>query len=151
MTYTNAQGQTQILADASDASARLGVALAELAEAYEHLDEPMADRIEAELHRPLQAAYGRLKRTIREFAGRTGLVAPDGETTTRPAPQDPRLALQDAADAIQSADEILAALQDTLLPVEVGDAELRSGLTQTRSAITALPALCDGLVHTLGR
>ena len=61
------------------------------------------------------------------------------------------MALENAADAIQAADETLAELQDTLLPVEVGDQELRAGLSGTRNSIARLPGVCDGLIRTLGR
>jgi hypothetical protein len=67
------------------------------------------------------------------------------------APEDPRATLERAADAIQAADDTLAELQDTLLPVEVGDQELRAGLSGTRSVIAPLPGVCDEFVRTLGR
>jgi len=53
--------------------------------------------------------------------------------------------------AIGSADLKLATLQDSMLPVEVGDAELRAGLEQVRSAIADLRARAHELVRTLGR
>jgi hypothetical protein len=151
MSYTNAEGRTQILDDTAAAITQLGIALAELAEAYEHLDERSADHMEQVLHRPLQSAYGQLKRTNAEFARRFGLVAPDALDSNRPAPEDPRLALENAADAIQEADDMLAGLQDTLLPVEVGDQELRAGLSGVRNAITSLPGACDELISRFGR
>jgi hypothetical protein len=107
--------------------------------------------MEQVLHRPLQSAYGQLKRTNAEFARRFGLVAPDALDSTQPAPEDPRLALENAADAIQAADDMLAELQDSLLPVEVGDQELRAGLSGTRTAIAPLPAACDEMISRFGR
>ena len=68
-----------------------------------------------------------------------------------PAPENPRLALEHAADEIQAADDMLSELQDSLLPVEVGDRELRTGLSTTRTQIASLPAVCDELVRIVGR
>ena len=57
----------------------LGVALASLTEAYEMLDESTGDRVEQELFRPVQMAYGRAKRTHAEFAERHQLVGREFE------------------------------------------------------------------------
>lgn len=151
MGYTTEEGRTQILDDAAAAVDQLSIAIAALGEAYEHLDEAAGDRMETSLFRPLQAAYGQLQRTHREFAQRVGLAVRDFPPAPPPAPADPRALLEQAADAIQAADGILAELQDSLLPVEVGDQQLRSGLAATRTAIAALPERCDELVRTLGR
>jgi hypothetical protein len=151
MGYTTEEGRTQILDDAGAAVQQLSIAVAALGEAYEHLDEAAGDRMETALFRPLQGAYGQLKRTHSEFAQRVGLPGRNFPSAPPPAPEDPRASLEHAADAIQAADDMLAELQDTLLPVEVGDRELRSGLSGTRSAIAALPERCDEFVRTLGR
>jgi hypothetical protein len=151
MAYTTEEGRTQILDDAAAAVDQLSIAIAALGEAYEHLDEASGDRMETNLFRPLQSAYGQLKRTHGEFAQRAGLPGRSFPTAPLPAPADPRASLEHAADAIQAADEILAELQDSLLPVEVGDQQLRSGLSGTRSAIAPLPARCDEFIRTLGR
>jgi hypothetical protein len=151
MAYTTEEGRTQILDDAAAAIDRLSIAIAALGEAYEHLDEASGDRMESDLFRPLQSAYGQLKRTHGEFAKRAGLPARSFAAAPPPAPADPRAALEHAADEIQAADEILAELQDSLLPVEVGDQQLRSGLSGTRSLIAPLPERCDEFIRTLGR
>jgi hypothetical protein len=151
MSYTTEEGRTQILEDSAAAVDQLTVALAELGEAYEHLDEQAGDRMEAQLFRPLRSAYGQLKRAHTEFARRTGLPAREFAPVPAIAPEAPRLALEHAADAIQAADDELAELQDSLLPVEVGDQELRAGLSGARSAIAPLPGACDQLIRTLGR
>jgi hypothetical protein len=151
MGYTTEEGRTQILDDAAAAVDQLSIAMAALGEAYEHLDEQAGDRMETRLFRPLQSAYGQLKRTHSEFAQRAGLPGRDFPTAPPPAPEDPRASLEHAADAIQAADDLLAELQDTLLPVEVGDQELRSGLSGTRSLIASLPEACDDFIRTLGR
>jgi len=151
MGYTNEEGRTQILDDAGAAIDQLSIAIAALGEAYEHLDEAAGERMEGQLFRPLQGAYGQLKRTHSEFAQRSGLPVRTFAAATPPAPEDPRVSLEHAADAIQAADEMISELQDSLLPVEVGDQQLRSGLSGTRSAIAPLPERCDEFVRTLGR
>jgi hypothetical protein len=151
MGYTTEEGRTQILDDAADAVEQLSIAVAALGEAYEHLDEQAGDRMETALFRPLQGAYGQLKRTHSEFAQRSGLPGRDFPPAPPTAPEDPRASLEHAADAMQAADEILAELQDSLLPVEVGDQQLRSGLSGTRTAIAQLPEACDQFIRTLGR
>jgi hypothetical protein len=92
MSYTTQEGRTQILDDAASAAQRLGVALSELGEAYEHLDEQTADRMEAQVFRPLQGAYGHLKRTLTEFADRVGLPGSSFPVAAEPAPENPRVA-----------------------------------------------------------
>jgi hypothetical protein len=151
MGYSTEEGRTQILDDAAAAVEQLSIAVAALGEAYEHLDEQAGDRMEASLFRPLQGGYGQLKRTHSEFAQRSGLPGRDFPQAPPPAPADPRDSLEHAADAIQAADEILAELQDSLLPVEVGDQPLRSGLSGTRTTIARLPEACDEFIRTLGR
>jgi hypothetical protein len=151
VSYTTDSGRRQILDDAVVGANYLGDALAALGEAYELLDDHMADRMEASVFKPTQAAYGLLKRTLTEFAGRYGLPAPVFPPSIIPAPTDPHSTLERVADDVQNADDALSELQDTLLPVEVGDGELRAGLSQTRVTITRVPAAAEELIHTLGR
>ncbi|HET9095011.1 MAG TPA: hypothetical protein VFN36_07975 [Solirubrobacteraceae bacterium] len=151
MGYTTEEGRLQILEDATAAVDELSIAIAALGEAYEHLDESAGDRMEDEIFRPLQAGYGQLKRTLAEFAQRSGLPGRSFASAPVTAPEDPRASLEHAADAIQTADEMLAELQDSLLPVEVGDQQLRGGLSGTRSTIAPLPGRCDEFIRTLGR
>ena len=151
MSYTTEEGRTQILEDAAAAVDQLSIAIAALGEAYEHLDEQSGDRMEAALFRPLQSAYGQLQRTHREFAQRVGLPGREFAPASPPAPEDPRASLEHAADAIATADELLAELQDSLLPVEVGDQALRAGLSGTRTLIADLPFACEDFIRTLGR
>ena len=151
MSYTTEEGRTQILEDSAAAVEQLSIAMAALGEAYEHLDEQSGDRMETELFRPVQGAYGQLKRTHSEFAHRVGLPVRDFPAAPPPAPADPRASLGQAADAIGAADEILAELQDSLLPVEVGDQALRGGLSGTRNMIAKVPAACEKFIRTLGR
>jgi hypothetical protein len=59
--------------------------------------------------------------------------------------------LDDAVEAIHKADGTLATLQDSMLPVEVGDAELRAGLEEVRTLLSALPGRAREIVRTFGR
>ena len=52
---------------------RIGEALADLGAAYELLDETSGEHLEAQLFRPVQAAYGRSQRAHNDFAERVGL------------------------------------------------------------------------------
>ncbi len=151
MSYTSESGRMQILDDTAAAVTELDIAIEQLGEAYDHLDEHLADVLEADVFRPLQAAYGQLRRTQTEFAARYELTARDPAATTLPPPSDPRVALEAAADAIENADGILSDLQDTMLPVEVGDRELRTGLSSVRQLLDPLPGACDHLIGTVGR
>lgn len=151
MSYTNESGRRQILDDSGVAATDLAEALAALGEAYDLLDEHTADQMEDVLFKPTQAALGQLKRTLTEFAARYGLAAPSFATARVPAPTDPHTTLERVADLVQGADDTLAELQDTLLPVEVGDAELRAGLSRTRTLIGRVPASAEGLIRMLGR
>jgi hypothetical protein len=52
---------------------------------------------------------------------------------------------------MEQADHTIAELQDSMMPVEVGDTELRAGLSDTRSLIAELPARGRRLLRALGR
>ncbi len=151
MSYTNDSGRRQIIDDSVAGANYMGDALAALGEAYELLDERAADQMEESVFKPTQAAYGQLKRTLTEFALRYGLPQPTFPVSMVPAPTDPHTTLDRVADLIQSTDDVLADLQDTLLPVEVGDAELRAGLSRTRTLIGRVPASAEALIRILGR
>lgn len=151
MSYTAADGRQQVLDQLAAATDQIGVALVALGEAYERIDEQTGDRLEDALFRPVQSAYGRAQRTHARFASEYRLPE---RTFTRPnpgLPTDPRHAIEHAAQALRTADETLATLQDSMLPVEVGDPELRAGLAAVRDLIAPLPARSRELVRTLGR
>lgn len=152
MSYTSADARAQLLAELASATESLGIALTALGQAYESLDEQTADRLEEELFRPVQGAFGRGKRTFADFALRYDLPArdfPDAPPAGRPG--DSRAAIERAREAVQAADETLATLQDSMLPVEVGDTEVRAGLAQIRELISPLPLRARGLLRVLGR
>jgi hypothetical protein len=152
MPYTTADAQRQLLDSVITAGEALGSALASLTEAYELLDEQTAERLEADIFRPVQSAYGRARRTQTEFAGRHGLPDRSFEPAVRGAPANGVKGFLDAAlREIADADRTLATLQDSMLPVEVGDAELRAGLEQVRSLLGAIAPRARELMRTFGR
>ena len=73
MAYDSAQARQELLDEVGDATDDLGAALAALGAAFEALDDYNAERLEEQLFRPVQLAYGRARRTHSEFAGRHGL------------------------------------------------------------------------------
>jgi hypothetical protein len=152
MTYTNAQARQQLLDSVAVAIEEIGSALASLGEAYEQLDEQSADRLEQQLFRPVQLAYGRAQRTYAEFATRHDLPARTFESETPGAPSHGVKGFLDGAvDAVARADGTLATLQDSMLPVEVGDPELRSGLEEVRKLLGGISGQARQFVRTLGR
>jgi|SRR5215831_11782211 hypothetical protein len=152
MTYTTAEARQQILDALALATDEIAIALAELSEAYEHLDERAAERLEEALFAPVQSAYGRAKRTYGEFAGRSGLVPRAFTTPTRVAPSTAtKQLIERALEALVRADLGLARLQDSMLPVEVGDAELRRGLVAVRELVEGVRPQARELLRTLGR
>ncbi|HTU87158.1 MAG TPA: hypothetical protein VMF57_16385 [Solirubrobacteraceae bacterium] len=152
MAYRAGDARRQLLSDVAEATDQLALALASLGEAYEELDEQTADRLEEELFRPVQLAYGRLRRTHAEFAERYGLPGRGFEPSSGGLHSaDPRVYVDRAVDAIEGADQGLAELQDSMMPVEVGDRELREGLSEVRAAIADLPARAHRLMRAQGR
>ena len=152
MAYTTAEGREQVLNDLAVAIDHIADSLACLGEAYEQLDEQHGDILEEQLFRPVQSAYGRAQRTYTEFASRAQLPA---RTFSPHSPgaqsQSVRDLIDRAGDAAYDADQAIAELQDSMLPVEVGDPELRAGLSQVRETLSAVPARARELVRTVGR
>jgi hypothetical protein len=152
MAYTDAQARQQILDVLAGAADEIGFALASLGEAYEQLDEHSAERLEEQLFRPVQAAYGRAKRTHAEFAGRCGLSTHVFEARSAGAPSSGAKGFLDSAvEAAARADASLATLQDSMLPVDVGDPQLRAGIAEVRGLLDGLRGRARELVRTLGR
>jgi hypothetical protein len=152
MTYTTADGRKQLLDALARAVDEIGVALAALGEAYELLDEQTADRLEQELFQPVQSAYGRAQRTYAGFAKRHDLPGRTFEAAPQRAPSTGVKGFVEAAvEAAGRADGELAALQDSMLPIEVGDTELRTGLQEVRELLGELRGRARELVRTLGR
>jgi hypothetical protein len=152
MAYTTLQARQELLDTIAEAANELGFASACLAEAYEQLDEQSGDRLEEECFRPVQVAYGRAKRTHTEFAGRYGLEAGAFEQPpTGLASQGAAVFIQRAVEAVGAADRTLAGLQDSMLPVEAGDEELRAGLKAVREPLGGLPGKAREFLRVLGR
>ena len=152
MAYTNAEARQQLLDTLALATDDIALALANLAEAYEQLDESAAERLEDRLFRPLQMAYGQAQRAHAEFAGRHGLPRRSFE------PAHPQLRehmakaiIENAAAAVARADSTLATLQDSMLPIEVGDPPLRAALEQVRVLLGDIGHRTRELTRTLGR
>jgi hypothetical protein len=137
------------LAQAAD---EIGLALAYLSEAYEHLDERSAERLEEGLFQPVQAAYGGAKRTHAAFVERYELVGRMFQSPSPVSPSSSTKALIDTAvEAGARADATLVALQDSMAPVEVGDAELRAGISHIRELLAGVRGQAREFVRTLGR
>jgi hypothetical protein len=152
MPYDTGEARTQLLDDVAAAADQLALGIASLSEAYEELDEQTADLLEEELFRPAQSAYGRLRRTHNAFATRSGLPERTFEPSSGGAHSgDPRVYVERAVEAIERADQGLAELQDSMLPVEVGDRELREELSEVRATIAELPARARRVMRAQGR
>ena len=152
MAYATADARQQLLDTLAEAIEQIGFGLACLSAAYEQLDEQTAERLEEELFRPVQMAYGRGKRVHAEFAARYGLAGATFEPAFPGAPSRGVTGfLNSALDAVGKADSTLGTLQDSMLPVEVGDSELRAGLGEVRNLLGHLRARARQLVRTLGR
>lgn len=152
VTYTTADGRQQILDALGAAADEIAMSLALLSEAYEHLDERTAERLEEQLFQPIQAAYGRAKREHAGFAQRHDLAGRAFVTPSPVAPSnDTRGLIEAAVDAASKADGMLGELQDSMLPIEVGDAELRAGLSNVRELLGGARARARELLRVLGR
>jgi hypothetical protein len=152
MAYTIAEARQELLDTIAQAVNELGFASACLTEAYERLDERSADRLEEECFRPVQMAYGRARRAYTEFAGRHGMeTAPFEQEPTGLASQGAAAFVARAVDAVGAADQTLAELQDSMLPVEAGDEELRAALQAVREPLGGVAGSARRFLSGLGR
>ena len=152
MTYTNADARQQLLDQVAAAAEDIGLALANLTEAYEQLDDSSAQRLEDQLFRPLQLASGQAQRTYAEFAARYRLPMRTFETAQPHVPEhDAKGIIENAAAIVARADQTLATLQDSMLPIEVGDPQLRAGLEQVRVLLGDIGRRSREVTRTLGR
>jgi hypothetical protein len=151
--YTTAEARQDLLDQLADAIERIGFALAALGAAFEQLDERNAERLETELFGPVQVAYGRAKRTHTQFAARHGLTTPPFATDSEPGipSTGARGFIDNAVNAVAEADTALADLQDSMLPAEVGDPELRAALADVRELLGGVRQRARELERTLGR
>lgn len=141
-----------MLDEIARAADELAAALAALGEAYELLDESNADRLEAEIFAPIQAAYGSARKTYAAFAAYAGA---ESRAFAPASPGHPSQGvagfLREGVAAALRADEALSELQDSMRPVDVGDAELRAGLAQTRQLLAPVPSRAAAFARTIGR
>jgi hypothetical protein len=152
MAYTSEEGRQELLDTVAEAIDAIGTALATLGAAYEQLDERNANRLEEELFGPVQHAYGRAKRAHSEFADRHGLESRPFSTPPAGVPSTGAKGFIDhAVAAAARADSVLGGLQDSMLPVEVGDPELRAALTEVRELLGHVRSRARELERTLGR
>ncbi|MHB1807849.1 MAG: hypothetical protein ACYCU0_00935 [Solirubrobacteraceae bacterium] len=150
MSYTVEEGREALRRAVAEAAGEIGAALEALGEAHELLDEHLAERLEDELFRPLRRAYGTAQRTSAELAGSTAPT--QGAFGARGAPSHGAKGfIESAVSSAKRADEVLAELQDSMLPVEVGDAELRARLSSVRELLSGVPTAARELVRVLGR
>jgi hypothetical protein len=149
---TERDDREQIVGALAVATERISLATAALGLAYEQLDETTAGRLEADLFRPVQRALATAKRTNAGFAQRFGMEPPAaGTPSAGAASQGAKQLVENAVAALADASRDLAELQDSMLPIEVGDAELRFGLAETRELVDAVPASAREFLRTLGR
>jgi hypothetical protein len=152
MPYATADARQSLLDTVAVAIDQLAEALAELGDAYDQLDEQSGERLEQQLFRPAQLAYGRAQRTYAGFAERHSLSARSFTPAGSGAPSaGVKAFLERTGQSIASADATLAELQDSMLPVEVGDVELRDGLREVRELIGPLGARARELISRFGR
>ncbi|MCL2769449.1 MAG: hypothetical protein FWD42_04985, partial [Solirubrobacterales bacterium] len=149
---TDRVARQQLLHGLAQAADDLGRSLAALSGAYELLDDAQAERLERELFGPVQRAYGRAQRTHAGFAQRHRLAR---RRFHAPAPGAPSTGVsglvEQAVDAIERADTALIALQDASMFVEVGDPELRAGVTEVRQLIDRYLLRARAFLRTFGR
>jgi hypothetical protein len=152
MAITATEAREKILGDLAGAIDRVALAVASLGEAFEQLPESSGDRLESELFRPVQRAYALGKRTHAGFAARSGLETGAFELPSPGlASQGAKALVEQAVAAAADADHRIAELQDSLLPVESGDAELRAGLADVREQLAGVATAALGFQRTLGR
>jgi hypothetical protein len=152
MVRTALEAREQILADLATATDQLALATACLEGAYDQLDELTADRLDEELVRPVRKAFGRAKRSYSQFAGRFGLPS-RGFEPPPPGVRSQGVArfVDRAVSASEEAGRTIAGLQDSMLPIEAGDPELRAGLAEIRELVDEVPARARRFIQTRGR
>jgi hypothetical protein len=152
VSYIAGEARQDLLDILGEAIDEIAAALAALGEAYEKLGTAPADRLEDELFRPVQTAYGRAKRTHAGFAERHGLPGRTFEPATPGLPSTGiRGFIDSAVGSVSNADIVLSELQDSMMPVEVGDPELRAGLAEVRELLGDVSNNAREFVRTLGR
>jgi hypothetical protein len=100
----------------------------------------------------VQRAYGRARRTYLEFANRYRLSARE---FVMPSPGVPSTGvkgfIEDALAAVEKAELELVALQESDIAIQVGDAELRAGLSEVRRVLDGLSQHAREFLRSFGR
>ena len=152
MSYSLSDARHELLEAVAEAIESLGFALACLGEAYDQLDETSGERLEQAIFRPVQVAYGRAQRAYAGFAERHGFEARSfEEVSAGVSPAGARGFVDMALNAVGEAELTLSTLQDSMLPVEAGDEELRAGLAAVRDRIAGVTGEAREFRRTLGR
>jgi hypothetical protein len=150
--YATGDARESLLETIARAIEQLATALAALGDAYEQLDERSGERLEQQLFGPVQLAYARAQRTYASFALRHELQTRSFSPAPVGAPSaGVKSFLERSAQSISTAEQTLAELQDSMLPVEVGDVELRDGLREVRELLAPLGARVRDLIRLFGR
>ncbi len=152
MSVSRDQGSRQILDQLGAAIDQLEFAVSALGAAYELLTSAPADRLDSQLFRPIQRALGAAKRTESGFAAQAGLpTRREGLGSPGLPSQGVKSFIETASAAASEADRRIAQLQDSMLPIEFGDPELRAGLGSIRETASIVPAAARSYLRTLGR
>jgi hypothetical protein len=152
MTVTTLEARQRVLDDLADATDHIAFGIACLTEAFEQLAVDAAERLEDELFRPMQKAYGRAKATRTGFAERVGMQAANAQMPDAGrSSQGVKEFVEQAETSAAEADRILVELQDSMIPIESGDAELRAGLGEVRELLAEIPDPARRFQRELGR
>ena len=152
MGITTGEAKEEILEDLANAIEQIALAAGRLGDAYELLPSSAADRLETELFRPTQKALGRSKRAHAHFAEQSGIAPRSFEPPAAGArSQGVKGFLEQALTAAADGERRIAALQDSALPTEFGDPELRAGLSEVRALLATVPGAAREFLRTLGR
>jgi hypothetical protein len=152
VSYSLSDARQELLEALAEAIESLGFALACLGEAYDQLDETTGERLEQAIFRPVQVAYGRAQRAYTGFAERYRIEARSFEAASAGvSPAGARGFVDMALNAVGEAELTLSTLQDSMLPVEAGDEELRAGLAAVRDRISSVAGEAREFTRTLGR
>ncbi len=152
MAITREESQEQIIEALGLAIEHIALAVECLGEAFEQLSDSEGERLEADLFGPVQKGYGRARRTRDGFAQRVGMrPGPLTDLIPGPRSQGAKSFVERAEEAAGEADRAIAELQDTMLPIEAGDPELRAGLAEVREQLAGVPVAAREFLRTLGR
>ena len=152
MAQSALEARQQILDELATAVEQLALAVACLGEAFEQLPTGAGERLEDGLFRPVQRAYALGKRTHTGFAERCSLPTWEFELPVAGGrSQGARAFVERAVGATADADRRIAELQDSMLPVESGDGELRAGLGDVRETVSPVAVSARELLRALGR